>query len=69
MNDPQRYDRLVQSLLTHGYTVTLGEHGYRVSSQADPSDVSHARHLDDLADLAELMRWRAQYDIRRQQAK
>lgn len=67
MDDQQRYDDLVQSFATLGYELMRSKYGYVVISRADPGDVSYARLLNDLADLTELIRWRVQYTIRRQQ--
>jgi hypothetical protein len=66
VSDSQRYDDLIQLLSTYGYAVTLDEPGYAVTSRADPNDASHAQNLDDLADFADLLRWRKLYDVRRQ---
>jgi len=62
----QRYDELVRSLDKYGYTVTQAKHGYVVTSHTDDEDASYARHLDDLADFLDLMRWRERLIIRRQ---
>lgn len=69
MGDPQRFDDLVQSLGVQGYDVMPSAYGYVVMSRTDPSDVTYARHLDDLAEIAELKRWQAQHTIRRQQGQ
>ena len=66
---PRRYDELAKALDRYGYAVSRGEHGYILTNHTDPSDISYARHLDDLADFAELMRWREQWTIRRQQGR
>ena len=63
MEDQRRYDGLVLALAVFGYAVSRGERGergergYLVTSRTDSSDSSLARHLDDLADFSELMRW------------
>jgi hypothetical protein len=66
MDDPQRYTELVQRLNRYGYVVEPDPHGYRVCSQSDPEDVSIARHLDDLEELADLVRWAAERQERRE---
>jgi hypothetical protein len=58
MNEPER--RAIDCLATHGYEVLPDGTGYIVRHCSDPQDVSRARHLADLVELAELVEWRAQ---------
>jgi hypothetical protein len=49
----------VLRLAVYGYEVQFDPPGYVVQHRINQADVSRARHLDDLADLAELMEWAA----------
>ena len=69
MSDSQLYAELVERLKVYNYEIEAIEHGYLVRNRSDPEDTSHARNLDDLTDLADLIQWRALYDVRRQQAR
>ena len=52
-----RYDEVVRCLDLDGYEVLPYPPGYIVRNRIDPTDVSLARDLDDLVDLAELFEW------------
>jgi hypothetical protein len=60
MPEQPRYDEAAQSLATYGYEVLPDPPGYIVRHRSDRGDVSRARHLDDLIELAELFDWAAQ---------
>jgi hypothetical protein len=57
------YPKAVRCLGQYGYGVAPDGQGYIISSRSDPLDVSLARKLDDLADLAELVEWRALHEV------
>jgi hypothetical protein len=59
MSDPDRYTEVVQRLAAYGYEVQPDPPGYIVQHGTNRDDLSRARHLDDLADLAELIEWAA----------
>jgi hypothetical protein len=59
MTDRQQYDEAAHSLSVYGYEVILDPPGYIVRHHKDRDDVSRARHLADLVELAELMEWAA----------
>ena len=54
------YSELLRHFDMCGYDVEPDERGYLVRSRNDPSDVSLARNIDELTDLAELFAWAAQ---------
>ena len=56
----EREQQAIDCLATHGYEVIPDGAGYIVRHRSDFQDVSHARHLEDLIELAELVEWRAQ---------
>jgi hypothetical protein len=60
MFDRQRYEHAVQCLAMYEYEVIPDMEGYLVRHCNDPDDISRARHLDDLVELAELSAWAAQ---------
>jgi CheY-like chemotaxis protein len=51
------FEHARQRLAARGYEVISDDHGYSVLSATDPVDVSRARHIDDLIDLADLWDW------------
>jgi hypothetical protein len=59
MSDRQRYDEAVHGLAAYGYEVISDPPGYIVRHHSDHDDVSRARNLADLVELAELMEWAA----------
>lgn len=61
MHNDHRYQEIARRLAQHGYDITLNGQGYLVINRSNPDDVSRARHLDDLEDLAKLMEWRTQH--------
>lgn len=63
MVEPQHYEDLARRFDAYGYDVQPDGQEYLVRHRHNLADVSHARHLDDLADLADLLEWAA----RRQQ--
>lgn len=63
MSDPKTYADLVRRLAVHGYEVLPDRPGYLVRHDSNPTNVSRARHLNDLIDFTELIEWAA----RRQQ--
>ncbi len=68
MDNPQRYTELVQRLNAFGYAVEPDGERYLVRSQNDPHDVSVARHLGDLEELADLIQWAAERGGRQPEA-
>lgn len=58
------YAELLRCLDMYGYDVQPIGDGFLVRSRSDPSDVSLARHIDDLADLVDLLEWAAQRQVR-----
>jgi hypothetical protein len=69
MHLEHRYEEAVRCLAEHGYTVSSAGQGYLVISRTDPDDISVARHLDDLVDLAELAEWQALHIVQLQHAR
>lgn len=60
MIQPQQdYTEIIRRLDAYGYDVQPDAEGYKVRHRVNCQDISHARHLDDLADLAELVEWAA----------
>jgi len=68
MSNQQRYDNAVICLAAHGYDVFPDAQGYLVCDRRNLGDVSLARHLDDLVDLAELIEWAAVRCVNREHA-
>ena len=66
MPEQQHYDEVVRCLSTQGYEVLPDSPGYIVRHRSDHTDVSKARHLADLIDLAELFEYQAQRQRPRQ---
>jgi hypothetical protein len=62
MNEPEQ--QAIDCLATRGYEVLPDGTGYIVRHRSDPQDVSRARHLEDLIELAQLVEWRAQREQR-----
>lgn len=57
MQEEERYQDLVRRLSTYGYDIRADPPGYIVQHRINTADRSRARHLDDLADLTELIEW------------
>ena len=65
MNNTERYEDAVRRLLGRSYEVVIEEQGYRVQHLTDHNDVSYARNLNDLVELADLMEWAGQQSVSR----
>jgi hypothetical protein len=57
MQEHQCYREAIDRLAVHGYEVIPDGLGYLVRRRDDREDISQARHLDDLMELAELFEW------------
>lgn len=61
MQNHGRYHEAVRCLAVYGYEVIPDGPGYIVQRCDNCKDVSRARDLDDLVDIAELFEWAAQH--------
>jgi hypothetical protein len=60
MESRERQADAARRLAQCGYEVLADERGYIVRHLTDSNDVSCARNLDNLVDLADLMEWATQ---------
>jgi hypothetical protein len=60
MDDEEHYKDAVRRLVECCYEVRPDDQGYIIQHRTERDDISHARHLNDLVELADLMEWAEQ---------